>query len=391
MRISSRCDWRDRPIVQRGGRLQPMRGMKPCRRAGRLHAAHRLRQSGCVATGRLRMNAARGTRRAGRPLEVLGISDAEETVYVGLLDHPETTLAELSAALALPARTLQRLIDALQSKGLVTPTSTQPRRFVPASPDIAVEALVLQRQDELRRARGDILRLQQRAAESAGERRQMIELVTTREAERHVFEQMQQAARHELIFLERPPILIAGPEQPGEPQVSALARGVRYRSIADQAFLALPGVVTRIRADIQAGEEVRVVSQLPFKMVMADRSIALIPLNLERPGSPSLLVRSSALLDALYSMFELLWDRAAPIAISRAGEVKTGDPDRRLPEDADRLMPLLAAGLNDKAIAHELGISASTLNRRLAEIMQRLDARTRFQLGWLASRHWSPR
>jgi sugar-specific transcriptional regulator TrmB len=275
------------------------------------------------------------------------------------------------------------VIEQLEQKGLATRTTGQPRRYIPASPDIAVEALALRRQDELRRARAEIQRLQERATEGAGERRQMIELLTTREAERHVFEQMQHAAQHELIFLERPPILIAGPEQPNETEMKALARGVRYRSIADKTFLELPGVMTRIRADIEAGEEVRVVSQLPFKMVMADRSIALIPLNLERPGSPTLLVRSSALLDAFYAMFELLWSQAAPIAFTRGGVLSTGERVAPLPVETSDLVPLLAAGLNDKAIAHELGISASTLNRRIAELMKGVDARSRFQLGWL--------
>jgi sugar-specific transcriptional regulator TrmB len=329
-----------------------------------------------------------GARR--RPLEALGIGEDEERVYEKLLDRSGATLAELERELALPARTVKRVLDVLEQKGLATRASTQPARYIPASPDIAVEALVLRRQDELRLARAEIQRLQDRAAAGAVDRRQMIELVTTREAERHVFEQMQHAAQHELMFLERPPILIAGPEQPNETEMKALARGVRYRSIADRAFLEIPGVATRIREDMEAGEEVRVVSQLPFKMVMADRNIALIPLNLERPGSPSLLVRSSALLDALYAMFELLWRQAAPIAFTRGGALATGERESHLPADAAKLMPLLAAGLNDKAIAHELGISASTLNRRIAELMKRLDARSRFQLGWLARPLSSP-
>jgi sugar-specific transcriptional regulator TrmB len=319
----------------------------------------------------------------GRPLETLGISEIEERVYEALLDRSGATSAELERDLALPARKLERVIEQLEQKGLATRTTGQPRRYIPASPDIAVEALVLRRQDELRRARAEIQRLQERAAEGAIEQRQMIELVTTSEAQQLVFEQMQQAAQHELIFLERPPILIAGPEQPNETEMKALARGVRYRSIADHAFLALPGVIARIRTDMAAGEEVRVVSQLPFKMVMADRSIALIPLNLERKGSPTLLVRSSALLDALYAMFELLWNQAAPIAFTRGGEIRTGTLAARFPEETEQLVPLLAAGLNDKAIAHELGISASTLNRRIAELMKGVDARSRFQLGWL--------
>jgi sugar-specific transcriptional regulator TrmB/DNA-binding CsgD family transcriptional regulator len=334
------------------------------------------------------MNAVSSYAVTERPLESLGIGAAEESAYVALLDHPEATLAELSSVLAWPARKVQRLLEALQGMGLVTVAAGEPRRFVAASPDIAIEAILSRREGELRRARAEMQRLQQRATEGAGKRLQMIELVTTPEAERHVFEQIQHTARHELIFLARPPILIAGPEQPSETQVDAIARGVRYRSIADHAFLAIPGVVGRIRADMQVGEEVRVVSALPLKMVMADRNVALIPLNLESPNSPSLLVRSSALLDALYSMFELLWERAAPIAVTPEG-IETGEAGTRLSREADDLIPLLAAGLNDKAIAYELGISASTLTRRITDIMHRLDAQTRFQLGWMAARHWS--
>jgi sugar-specific transcriptional regulator TrmB len=320
-----------------------------------------------------------------RPLAALDVSELEERVYLALLDRPDASLPELSHDIALTPRKLQKVLDGLAVKGLLTSTDTRPRRYIPASPDIALEALVLRQQDALRRVRGEIPRLQQRAADSAGERRQVIELVTTREAQRHVFEQMQHAARHELMFLERAPILIAGPEQSSETEVNALARGVRYRSIADHAFLELPGVIARIRADIQLGEEVRVISELPFKMVMADRSVALIPLNLERPGSPALLLRASALLDALHAMFELLWSQAAPIAFTRAGKIQANKLPATVPQEAAPLLQLLSAGLNDKAIMHELGISASTLNRRIAEVMHRMHARTRFQLGWLAA------
>jgi hypothetical protein len=122
-----------------------------------------------------------------RPLESLGISAAEECTYVALLDHPEATLVELASALAWSPRKVQRLLDALQGMGLVTFAAGEPRRFVPASPDIAIEAILSRREDELRRARAEIQRLQQRATEGAGTRQQMIELITTHEAERHVF------------------------------------------------------------------------------------------------------------------------------------------------------------------------------------------------------------
>jgi hypothetical protein len=48
----------------------------------------------------------------------------------------------------------------------------------------------------------------------------------------------------------------------------------------------------------------------------------------------------------------------------------------------EELIPLLAAGLNDKAIAHQLRISARTLMRRVVKLHSVLDAHSRFQAGW---------
>ena len=46
--------------------------------------------------------------------------------------------------------------------------------------------------------------------------------------------------------------------------------------------------------------------------------------------------------------------------------------------------------LNDKTIAHELDISIRTLDRRVVELLKGLDARTRFQAGWLAATRRQP-
>jgi AraC-like DNA-binding protein len=129
------------------------------------------------------------------------------------------------------------------------------------------------------------------------------------------------------------------------------------------------------------GEEVRVAPSLPFKMLVADRRVALIPLNLTPHRSPAMLVHSSALLDALYLLFEILWERSLPVSFDAGGAIAVAEHTERLPEEAEGMLQLMAAGLNDKKIAAELGISASTLKRRIAETMKALDVRTRFQLG----------
>ena len=185
----------------------------------------------------------------------------------------------------------------------------------------------------------------------------------------------------------RPPILISRPVAPEAPsyETEARARGVRYRGIVDSDYLALPGAIEHVRADIAKGDEVRVAHRLPFKMVVADRRTALIPLDLASPRSEVLLVRTSALLDALYALFESLWEQAVPMSLEGDASVPARARER-LPEESREIVRLMAAGLNDKAIAHQLSLSMRTLNRRIAELMTQLNARSRFQIGWMAAR-----
>ncbi|HEX5314605.1 MAG TPA: helix-turn-helix domain-containing protein [Gammaproteobacteria bacterium] len=331
-----------------------------------------------------------------RPLDILGINETEEQLYRTLIARPGASVPELARGLMLAPGRIQRLLEALEAKGLATHTPERPRRYLPASPDIAMEALVLRRQEDLQRARGVIRELQEQSAATrrGGEQEQMVELVTSEEAERHIVEQMSRSARNEMVALVRPPMLISRldvePDQDSYTQREAERRGVRSRSIVDSAFLALPGAVARVQSDMRAGEDVRVISWLPFKMVATDRRLALIPLDLEQSASPVLLVRSPALLEALYVLFEILWERSSPIALADRASAQTDAMTPPLPPGAQELLSLMAAGLNDKKIASELRISASTLNRRIGEIMKLLDARSRFQTGWLAALRFRP-
>lgn len=324
-----------------------------------------------------------------RPLGFLDVSETEERAYRWLLTHPAATVPEVASVLQLPPRKTQQLLDAIEAKGLVTYSPQRPRRYVPVSPTVAMEALVLKRMEDLTRARVVIQELQEQATRHQGEQEQLVELITSRETERQVFDRMHDSAQQEVVTLIRLPILISRldvpPEQAQRAHREALARGVRFRNIVDAGFLAEPGMADRILGDMRAGEDIRVVPSLPFKMALADRRIAFIPMSLEQPDSPSLLVRSSALVDALYALFENLWERAVPISLSRRGEFEMGDLGSELQGQSQAMVSLMAAGLPDKVIAQELGISASTLNRRIVEVMGTLDAHTRFQFGWLSA------
>ncbi len=321
-----------------------------------------------------------------RLLEAVGVDGTEQRVYCALLRTPGATLPELARALNLQTRRLQRLLSQLESKGLVTHSPERVRRYLPAPPDLAVEALILRRQEELQRTRLVIpgLQEQMRAAARKTEREvQIVELVAG-QATAQPYQQMQRGAQFEMLCLVRPPFLVSTPNRVDEARIAAAERGVHFRNIYDAQVLELPGWMEEIRRSVAAGEEVRIRSSLPGKLIIADRRVGLLPLNLQQPNGPVMLVRPSSLLDALCELFEMMWERAAPITFSRSGKVQMAQEDDS-DADTDQLIALLAAGMNDKAIGHELKLSPRTLHRRLSALQESLDARTRFQAGWQAA------
>jgi sugar-specific transcriptional regulator TrmB len=320
-------------------------------------------------------------------LEPIGISEPEERVYVVLLERGSGRAEEIAVDLGWSRAKVRRLLEALEAKGLATHAPEPVKRYLPTPVDIAVEALVLKRQQEMQHARLAALRLQQHAERTRRSRTpeaRVVEIIVSREAQGRVFEQMQRAAQEEVLSVERAPYVLQLSDM-NEAQRHAIARGVRYRNVIEAGALEIPGNLPRIRQHIEEGEHTRVCPQLPLKMVVVDRRIGIIPLHLDRDGGPALLLRSSSLLDSLCTLFELIWERATPVSFG-APTASMDDEASRHRADTELLVQLLACGLNDKSVAHELGISARTLDRRLVEFMKSVNARTRFQAGWMAAR-----
>ncbi len=110
-------------------------------------------------------------------------------------------------------------------------------------------------------------------------------------------------------------------------------------------------------------------------------------------GSPeeptSALVRDSNLLAALVALFERYWEDAVPLDVDDTGAVTgtdaAGPPDPLGPTDR-RIPALLVAGVADKAVATQMGLSRRTVQRRIQRLLELAGATTRMQLAWQAAR-----
>jgi DNA-binding CsgD family transcriptional regulator len=312
-------------------------------------------------------------------LDGMGLTQGEEAVYVELMDLPAAGLAELRARCA--AIEVAPALAGLERKGLVVRLPGTSLRYAAAPPDMALEALARAREQELAGARLAIAQLtsRYRLAQVATRPHEVVEVVTTRQATLLRWEQLQRSARREVRSFDRPPYVNAS-ENPLE--IELLETGIAYRCVYQAAGFALPGRPEAVRAMMAAGEQVRVTESVPVKMFIADDQLGLLPLEMAGSAESCLIIHASSLLDTLIALFEHVWDRA--VAIHGDGELPVLDAG---PSQAEaELLPLLAAGLTDEAIARHLGTHPRTVQRRVRGLLDKLGAATRFQAGLQAAR-----
>lgn len=116
-------------------------------------------------------------------------------------------------------------------------------------------------------------------------------------------------------------------------------------------------------------------------MVIVDGSTALLAMRSgEACTHPVVHIHPSPLLDALVTLFELVWESALPL------HPMAVQPLSELTDDDIELLTLLLSGLTDAGIARQLRMGRRTVQRRVRDLMDRAAATSRIQLGWQAAR-----
>lgn len=196
------------------------------------------------------------------------------------------------------------------------------------------------------------------------------------------FTQLQLGAEKEVCaFVTGVPVAVTGVENVAEEQASA--RGVAYRVVVEREVIAGASGMAELTAALGRGEQVRVIERVPTKLVVADRSLAMVPIARNTVGPAALVVHASGLLESLMGLFEAVWRDAVPLRLDAVGlpaEEHRGDPD-----GVDlQILSLLLAGLTDASVAKQLDLGLRTVQRRVKRLMEIAEVTTRLQLGWHA-------
>lgn len=324
-------------------------------------------------------------------LGALGLEDTHEAAYRALVSVGAADVPDLARRLARGERDTEGALRRLEQHGLAARSPARPGRWVAAPPGVALGALLTRQRHELEKAElaAELLAEEYRAAAAEPAVHDLVEVVTGGAAVAQRFLQLQLGAHDEVCALVTgDPVVVTGVENDAEEQ--AADRSVRHRVVVERSVLDQPSGITELTAALGRDEQVRVVDRVPAKLVVADRSLALVPLTSHSSEPAALVVHAGGLLELLSGLFESVWRDALPLRLGASGATGHGPQE---PDGTDlEILSLLLAGLTDASVAKQLDLGLRTVQRRVKHLMELTGVTTRLQLGWHAyERDWVAR
>lgn len=158
-----------------------------------------------------------------------------------------------------------------------------------------------------------------------------------------------------------------------EKDIEVLARGVAIRAIYQADAVRSPEVLRYLTDFAGAGAKVRVAARVRYRTIIVDRNLAVIAVNEDSLGVPFLVVREPAMVRSCQAQFAALWKVSHSVGM-QAEDSLGSDLVRETLE-------LLRSGVTDEVAAKRVGVSVRTVRRRVAAVLDLLDAGSRFEAG----------
>ncbi|MFI5758056.1 LuxR C-terminal-related transcriptional regulator [Streptomyces sp. NPDC051569] len=317
-------------------------------------------------------------------LDYLGLDPLTQAVYQTLLLQPDADISDISSHAGVTLDDTRRALDRLAGLALVRWGGDETSSPALNDPDTALSALLARQQAEIaerqvqieesRAAIADLLTA--RTTSVKDQDRSDVERVIGLEAVRTRIEKLAEACREEVWSF-----------NPGGPQSEqnlvrsrplnreTLARGVRMRAVyLDSVRNDEPSLV-HLKWLTEEGAEVRTQPVLPIRMIVIDRSIAVVPMDDRSTAKGALVVTGRGMVAGLVALFVSTWKSAHPIGPRRCREPGQPSTQQRA------ALRLWAQGATDAVVARTLGISERTVRRISEALTERLGARSRFEAG----------
>ncbi|MET3986404.1 helix-turn-helix transcriptional regulator [Streptomyces sp. PvR034] len=307
-------------------------------------------------------------------------------LYEFVAGLPSFTPEEVAGPLGLGELELQAAVEQLEALRLLRRDAEHKNRLAVVSPQFAAGQLLWPMERRIRRQSEAVERIRTSFATlgpcyQQGQQRQQrkaVELLTDLDDVRRLIDGLTDSCQTEALHVQ--PGGARDPEALQKARGSMarlLERGVSSRSIYQHPARYSQHTVEFAEWMMERGAEVRTLADGPDRMLIYDRRAAVV--SVQGNSAHALVVYEPNLVAFMVTSFETAWRAADPFPVSFDREwAKQVSEDLR-----HSIVRLLTEGLDDKAISRRLGMSVRTVQRHVAEIMRSLDAKSRFQIGYL--------
>ncbi|GAA0995830.1 response regulator transcription factor [Acrocarpospora macrocephala] len=160
------------------------------------------------------------------------------------------------------------------------------------------------------------------------------------------------------------------------PAPNRIPTGLPVRKLFTPAALIGEPDRLHLRQIASKGVRVRISSSpLPYETIIIDRRVMILAGAATPTGRQYTVTTAPTLVGGVHALFAAAWDAATDLDAYFRAEIPHLDP-------ADRpVLRALADGLTDQTAARRLGVSLRTYRRRVADLMTKLNADSRFQAG----------
>jgi HTH-type transcriptional regulator, sugar sensing transcriptional regulator len=246
----------------------------------------------------------------------LGLTSYEASAYVALTRRHVATGAEVARLSGVPRQRIYDVLDGLVERGLATVKPGRPLRYTAVEPEAAVTVLLSAR-------RAEVARLEDEAAQaialltpayaegrSASDPLDYIEVLREPAAIATRFTELQAGATREILVFTKPPYAVEPAQNVAG--LELVARGVEARSVYERSVYEDESAVEAVRSFVGAGEQARVVDELPLKLVLIDERVAVFTMEDPVGGATNItimIVEHPGLARLLKLAFERVWER----------------------------------------------------------------------------------
>lgn len=258
----------------------------------------------------------------------LGLTRYQAAVYLALMDRQDFTPAQIATQSQVPRQRIYDVLASLCDRGLcIESYSGRQRIFQAVDPTQALPTLL---QDKHKQFAAELQRQEQQTQKAVtaltplyatGQDTQdplaYIDVLSEPNRIADCGAKLSAAAQQSInVFFTYPPLL--SHEEGIKLVQNPLKRGVRYRTIYEHSIWQNSSSREFIRQYQAWGQQVRFVTDVPFKMQLFDERIVLLSLQDPLSGTPrftALNITHPGLGKMLNLVFETLWQQGTPNAI----------------------------------------------------------------------------